>query len=732
MPIQSFPSYIQYDITDCGPTCLRIISKYYGKEISLDTIRSLSEKTRTGTNLLGLSEAAEGLGFSTLGARITFEVLAQQAPLPCIVFWRADHFCVVYKIRRNTVYLSDPSMGLVKLSKEEFLEGWTGSSTGTEGIVLILEPTPAFEELESDRPKSQRPFHLFRRVFHYVGTYRKLFAQVLVGLTVGSLINLSFPFLTQGLIDLGIAQQDIGMIYLLLIAQLALFVGGMTIEILRRVILMHISSRVNIYLLGDFIQKLFRLPIHFFDAKLTGDILQRIGDHQRVEQLLSSGTLNILFSLFNLLIFGMVLIYYDWSIFLLFAGGSILFYLWIRFFLRKRAEIDFRRFHQLALNADKNLELIHGMQEIKLNNQEIRKRWEWSYLQAKIFQINLDGIRLDNWQNGGSSLINQLKNILITFYSAALVLEGEITLGMMLSISFIIGQMNVPLSQLLEFTQSLQDAELSMERIQDTYEMDEEAEPQTPHPIPADHSIQISHLSFRYMGMRKDRWVLQDLNLTIPQNRVTAIVGASGSGKTTLLKLLLKFYDPTEGSISVGQSPLSHISHAEWRSQIGAVMQDGFIFPDTIAQNITMTDEMQDLDRMVECAKIACIHEFIESLPMGYRTKIGVAGQSLSQGQRQRILIARAIYKDPAYLFFDEATSALDAQNERRIKEHLDQFIQGRTAVIIAHRLSTVKNADQILVLDQGQIVESGNHESLIQLQGYYYHLVKNQLEIGA
>lgn len=728
---KKFPSYIQYDITDCGPTCLRIISKYYGKEISLDAIRELSEKTRVGTNLLSLSEAAEELGYNSLGAKITFETLSKQVPLPAIVFWQQEHFCVVYKVTAKKVYLSDPSGGLLALDPREFLRGWTGSPNGDEGIVLLLEPTEAFFEKNTDKKPQDPPFASFRRVFAYFSKFRKLFAQALIGLLCGSLINLFFPFLTQGIIDIGIANQDLDFIYLLLLAQIFLFVGSTTIEILRRVILMHISSRVNIYLLSDFFKKLFRLPISFYDAKMTGDILQRIGDHQRVEALLTSGTLSILFSMVNLVIFGAVLIYYNWGIFMIFALGSLFFFWWIKFFLKRRAEIDFLRFNQNATNSEKTLELIHGMQEIKLSTNETRKRWEWEYLQAKLFEINLKGLALDNWQNGGASLINQLKNILITFYAATLVLNGQLSLGMMLSISYIIGQMNVPLSQLLEFMQSYQDATLSMDRINDVYTQEEEANPERTLPLPNQHSIQIRDLYFRYPGTRKDNFVLRGLDLYIPENKVTAIVGSSGSGKTTLMKLLLKFYEPSRGEINISTTSLNAIPHRHWRRNIGAVMQDGFIFPDTIANNIAVVDEKVDRERLIQSAEIASIREFIDSLPLGFETKIGATGTNLSAGQKQRILIARAVYKNPQYLFFDEATSALDAKNERVIKENLDHFFAGKTVVVIAHRLSTVKNADQILVLDEGQITECGNHEELIAQQGDYFNLIRNQLEIG-
>lgn len=729
---KKFPTYLQLDLTDCGPTCLRIISKYYGKTLGLDFAREISNKTRGGTNLLGLSEAAESIGFKSIGAKVAFDDLLDNSVFPCIAFWDQIHFVVLYKIKNNKVYISDPGKGLLTYSYSEFKKYWTGNKTGEEGVVLILEPTSTFydSELQGEEEKGKSSWrfilgHLFR--------YKRYLWHVFIGLIFGSLLQLAFPFLTQAIIDVGLAQHNIDLIYLILFAQLFVFIGSLSIDIIRRVILVHISSRINIHLLSDFFNKIFKLPISFYDTRVTGDLLQRINDHERIERFLTSGTLSILFSLFNIVIFSIVLYVYSTTVFLLFLTGSIIYVAWILTFAKQRSIVDYKQFNQLSENNDKNLELINGMQEIKLNGIEVRKRWEWEWMQVKLFKITLESLKIDNWQIVGSSLINELKNILITFYTAKLVLDGQLTLGMMLSIAYIIGQINVPLTQLLIFIQTLQDAGLSAKRIQDVYKKKEESELSKINSLPPEkEKINLDHLYFQYKGSRKGHYILNDISLNIPYGKTTAIVGASGSGKTTLLKLLLKFYEPSEGEIRIGNINLADIDPQEWRKQVGVVMQEGFMFSDTIANNIAATSDVIDFPRLIQASKIANIHDYIITLPMGYNSELGTKGIILSTGQQQRVLIARAVYKNPDYLFFDEATSALDAENERIITDNLDKFLAEKTAVIIAHRLSTVKNADQIIVLENGQIQEVGKHLELVKNRGIYYELIKNQLELGA
>lgn len=723
-----FPFYKQPDYMDCGPTCLRMVAKYYGKAIPLQEFRELTQTIREGSSILGISNAAEKIGFRTLGVKVTFEQMVEDASFPCIAYWNQEHFVVVYRIKNDIIIVADPAHGLLKYDKVEFLKSWLGD--GHKGILLSLEPGPEFDAEESVSDQMMIKPKGFSFLFRYLFRYKKLLVQLVISLLAGSLLQLIFPFLTQSIVDIGVQNNDIKFIYLILFAQLMLFFGRTTIEIIRGWILMHISSRINISLVSDFFVKLMKLPIAFFDSKMTGDIMQRIDDHQRVENFLTSSTLNVLFSFVNLMIFSCVLAYYNMTIFLVFAVGSALYFTWIVFFLKRRADLDFKRFAQNSQNQSKVMELITGMQEIKLHNAERQKRWQWESIQVHLFKINLKGLALEQTQHEGSNLINELKNILITFLAAKLVIDGQITLGMMLSISYITGQLNNPIMQLVGFTQHLQDAKLSLERLSEIHnKQNEESLSNEIKDIDPDVPIVFKNVSFQYVGMHRDM-VLKNLDLTILANKVTAIVGSSGSGKTTLMKLALKFYEPSIGEISLAHQNLNMISPTTWRDQCGVVMQEGFIFSGTIASNIAIGVDDIDKQRLLHAVKIANIKEYIEALPLRYNTKIGMEGIGLSTGQKQRILIARAVYKNPAYLFFDEATSALDANNERVIMNNLNQFFKGKTVLVIAHRLSTVKNADQIIVLEQGRIVEIGHHAELAATKGAYYELVKNQLEL--
>ena len=728
---------MQTDAMTCGPTCLRIISAFYGKKYSLADLVQISYTNREGSSLLGLSDAAEKIGFRTMGVKVPFDKLVEDAPLPCIAHWHQSHFIVIYKIKKDKIYISDPAHGLLVYSKEEFIKNWV-SDGKDEGVLLLLETTPEFYE-EHPNEKSENKSKGFSFIFNYLKPHHTAILQLIIGLLAGSLLQLIFPFLTQSIVDIGIQNRDVKFIYLILFAQLMVFFGRTTIEIIRNYILMHVSSRINISLVSDFFAKLMRLPIRYFDTKMTGDIMQRINDNHRIEQFLTGSSLSTLFSLFNFVVFSGVLAFYSLKIFAVFIIGTLFYFLWITFFLKRRADLDYKRFSQSSQNQSKVMELIGGMQEIKLHNAERQKRWQWETLQVKLFKINLKGLSLTTAQNSGSSLINELKNIFITFLAAKLVLDGQVTLGMMLSISYITGQLNAPVMEMVGFVQHWQDAKLSLERLSEIHNKEDE-EPTSKeytHELESNSSFSIQNLSFKYDGVGSDI-VLQDLSIHIPANKVTAIVGSSGSGKTTLMKLLLKFYEPTSGEIILSSSPsdsaglnLNHISPQTWRSKCGVVMQEGYIFSDTIANNIAVGVDIIDKQKLKHAVTVANIKEFIEKLPLNYNTKIGMEGVGISTGQKQRILIARAVYKNPDYLFFDEATSALDANNEKIIMNNLNEFFKNKTVVVIAHRLSTVKNADQIIVLDKGKIIEKGNHTELTANKGSYYELVKNQLELG-
>ncbi|MEN2436553.1 peptidase domain-containing ABC transporter [Weeksellaceae bacterium A-14] len=728
---KKFPFYKQPDTKDCGPTCLKIIAKFYGKTIPLQQIRNLSETTREGSSLLGLSEAAENLGFRSLGVQIDYHTLQEEVPFPCVVHWNKQHFVVVYRIdKTGKVYISDPSYGLITYTKEEFIKFWIGENADEnteEGIALLLETTPVFYKNEFDEDEKKMTFSFLSK---YLLKYKSLVVQLAVGLLAGSLLSLILPFLTQSIVDVGIQNQDLNFIYLVLIAQIMLFLGRMGIEVIRSWILLHLSTRINISIISDFFIKLMKLSISFFDTRMTGDIMQRINDHTRIEQLLTSSSLNTLFSLVNLIIFSIVLLFYDYRLFLVYLVGAILYIGWISFFLKKRKELDYKRFSQISQEQSKVIELVNGMQEIKMHNAEKQKRWGWEFLQVKLFKLRIKSLSLEQWQSVGGNFINQMKDILVSFLSAKLVLSGNLTLGMMLSVQYIIGQLNSPLLQLVEFIRQTQDAKISLERLGEIHDKEDEenADEQYVSEIPQ-NDIWVKDVSFRYIG--SDQFVFENLNLTIPYQKTTAIVGASGSGKTTLLKLLMKFYEPNKGEIKVGNANLKNISPKMWRDHCGVVMQEGYVFNDTIAENIAIGEDFIDKQKLRKAVDIANIKDFIESLPLSYNTKIGNEGVGVSGGQKQRLFIARAVYKSPEYIFFDEATSALDANNEKIIMENLEQFFKGKTAIVIAHRLSTVKHADKIIVLDKGKVVEEGNHKELVDLKGEYYRLVKNQLELG-
>jgi ATP-binding cassette subfamily B protein len=726
----SFPFVKQPDAMDCGPACLKMVAGFYKKNFSLESLRKKCFITREGVSFLGLSEAADALGFRTIGVKIQFEVLNENVPLPCIVHWRQKHFVVIYKISNDKIWVADPAIGLVKFNRDEFVHNWasTISDGKAAGLVLIIEPTPALFDSKDEHEKANG----FKFLFKYFRLYRKYLLQLVLGLLLGSCIQLIIPFLTQSIIDIGLNNNDIGFIYLILFAQLALVFGRMSVEFIRGWLLLHIGSRVNVAVISGFLQKLMSLPVAFFDSKLTGDILQRIEDNNRIEEFLTSASLNILFSFFNLIIFGIVLAVFSIKILLLFLIGSALYIIWVSLFMKSRARLDHQRFKQMSLSGNKLINIINGMQEIKLTQSELSMRWDWEKLQATLFGLKVKGLSIIQYQSAGATFINEITNVLITVTSAAAVLKGDITLGMMLAIQFIIGQLNVPVSQIIGFFRMSQDAKMSLDRLAEVHDLDEEEPDQEMkvRKLPDKKDIYINNLSFQYEGPRSP-YALKDVDLFIEENKVTAIVGTSGSGKTTLLKMLLGFYQPVNGEILIGDTRLSNLSLRLWRQKVGAVMQDGFLFPDTIASNIAPGSEDIIEEKLLKAADIANIKGFIESLPLGYNTKIGANGHGLSEGQKQRLLIARVIYKNPEIIIFDEATNSLDANNEKVIVENLSGFFEGKTVIVVAHRLSTVRDADKIVVLDSGRITETGTHEQLISKQGAYFNLVKNQLDLG-
>jgi ATP-binding cassette subfamily B protein len=710
-----------------------MVATHYGRIYSLESLREKSLITREGTSLLGISEAAENIGFRTSGVKISYEVL-KDAPLPCIVHWNQQHFVVLYDIKtkngKDIIYIADPAAEKLKYTREEFLSCWisTKDEDVDVGIALLLEPSPDFYEQE-DEQVSRKGFSF---LFSYLRPYKYLVLQLFMGLIFGSLLQLILPFLTQSIVDFGISGKNIGFIYLVLIAQLMLTISSSAVELIRGWILLHLGTRINIALILDFLIKIMRLPMGYFDAKKVGDILQRINDQSRIQNYLTNSSLAILFSIFNIFIFSIVLFLYNFTIFAIFFIGSVMYLAWVSLFMKHRAELDHKNFAQQSANQSNVIQLVTGMQEIKLLGCEQQKRWEWERIQARLFRLRIKGMVLAQYQNSGAILINQAKNIIITALVAKFVIEGQMTLGMMLAVQYIIGQLNGPIDQLISFFRETQDARLSIERLSEVHgKEDEELKDEARiREIPNNKDLILQNVTFWYDLTSIGEPVIRDINLNIPTGKQTAIVGTSGSGKTTLIKLLLEFYPLQKGDILLGENNLKNYSVREWRKKCGVVMQDGFIFSDSIAKNIAPGVELIDKERLQNAVITANIREFIESLPLSYNTKIGSEGHGLSQGQKQRILIARAVYKDPAFVFLDEATNALDTNNERVIMDNLQNFFKGRTSIVIAHRLSTVKNADQIVVLEKGEIVEVGTHQELTKKQGAYYWLVKNQLEL--
>ena len=729
MMFKIFLHYHQLESADCGPSCLRMIAKYYGRNYSVQYLREQAFITREGGSMLGISDAAERIGFRTMGVKVTLEQLRTEVPLPCVLHWNQNHFVVLYKVKNGKYYIADPATKKLVYEESELARCWC--STVVEGkdtgAALLFEPGPDFYDREEEDTRTGKGLSFF---FRYLTPYRRELFQLVLGMLTASILQLILPFLTQSMVDTGIRDGNLSFITLILVAQLVIFVAKLSVDFIRSWILLHVNTRINIALISDFLAKLMRLPLHFFDTKMVGDIMQRIGDHNRIETFMTGSSISTLFSFVNFIVFGFVLAYYDLTILVLFLVGNGLYVAWILAFMKYRRELDIKRFAQAAGEQSNLFQLVTGMQEIKLNNCETEKRWEWERIQVKLFKISIKGLALQQYQQLGSVFFNQTTNILISFLAARAVVSGEMTLGMMMSLTYIVGQLTAPIEQFIGFARSFQDAKISLERLGEIHQKEDEEQTLAlkTNRLPEERTLRIEDVCFSYDGADRD-YVLEHVSLAIPEHKVTAVVGASGSGKTTLVKLLLGFYEPNKGTIRVGNVLLKDMNPHVWRAHTGCVMQDGFIFSDTIARNIAVGAESIDRERLLHAVTVANIREFIDSLPLGYNTRIGMEGNGVSQGQR--ILIARAVYKDPEFIFLDEATNALDTNNEKEIMEHLHRFYRGRTVVVVAHRLSTGRDADNIVVLDKGRVAEEGTHEELTAKRGIYYKLVKNQLELG-
>jgi ATP-binding cassette subfamily B protein len=730
--IKRFPLFRQHDQTDCGPACLRMVAAYYGKRSGLEQLRLLSGTSREGSSLFGLRQAAEQLNFRTLALRLPFHTAEAEQPdlqsiqLPCIVHWEDRHFLVIYRISKKKVWVADPAVGKRTLSKEAFEKGWNGPKG--LGKVLLLEPEPGFYQDEMTPRQDPGSWGYLLRYFQ---PYKGQLFQLLLFLLLASGIQLLFPFFTQAVVDIGIDNQDLNFIILLLVGQFMLFLSYLLATAFQNWILLHLGARVNIAMIADYLWKLMKQPMRFFDQRHPGDLIQRISDHSRIEAFLTASTLSALFSVFTFFVLGIVLWIYKFGIFLIFFLGSLLYLAWILLFLKRRRQIDYQQFIHLSDHQNALLEVIHGMADIKVQGNARQRKERWMEIQGRLFQANLRQLLLSQYQEGGASLVNQMKDLLITFVSAAAVIQGEITLGMMLAIQYIVGQLNAPLQRILHFIQSAQDARISLERLsevhQDQSQSSKTLSSEVPVPaFPEKADLSLERLFFRYDPVGD--WLLKDVEIHIPYGSLCALVGASGSGKTTLMKLLLGFYPPGEGTIRAGGQSLNNIPDEVWRQNCSAVFQDGFIFSDTIAQNIVEGTGPMETNRLAWAVKISMLEEWVNALPSGLNTKVGEKGMPLSQGQKQRILLARALYKPADYLFLDEATNALDATNERHILDNLRESAIGRTIVVAAHRLSTIRRADQIFVLERGRIVEKGTHEELLNRKGAYFKLINDQI----
>lgn len=724
--LRKFPHEYQMDTKDCGPACLKIIAKYYGKYYSLQYLRDLCGITREGVSFLDISYAAEKVGLRTLSVKLTMEELRQKIPLPCIVHWNNSHFIVVYKTSKTKVFVSDPAKGLLNYSTEEFQKKWFKGNESF-GVALALEPMANFKQIEI-REKKER-LKNFENLLGYFAPYKRSFGLLLFIMLIATLLQAILPFISKAVIDIGIHSKDITFIYMILIANIVLLLSITLSNVLRDWVLLHVTARVNISLISDYLIKLMKLPVTFFENKLVGDILQRANDHERIRAFIMNNSLSMFFSMITFLIFSIILVVFHKVIFSLFIGGSILYVAWILIFLNIRKKLDWEYFELTSKNQSYWVETIGSIQDIKINNYENLKRWKWEAIQARLYHVNQKVLKINNAQTLGAQFINNMQNMLVTFYCAIAVINGEITFGVMISTQFIIGMLNGPVAQFVGFIQAAQYAKISFLRINEIHQLEEEEEDVVSDnmELPANKSLIVHNLAFRYTPTAPV--ILQGINLVIPEGKITAIVGDSGSGKSTLLKLLLRLYRPSYGAIYMGNMNINNISLRQWREKCGCVMQDGKLFNDTVLNNIVLNEDKIDYKALQQAVQVANIAAEIEQMPQGYQTMIGEMGRGLSGGQKQRLLIARALYKKPDYLFLDEATNSLDTVNEQKIVRALDNVFQNRTVVIVAHRLSTIRKADQIIVLKHGQIVEAGNHQLLMENKRFYYELIQSQYE---
>ena len=719
--MRRFPLVRQHDLMQCGAACLAMICRFHGKYIGLRDTENLCTPGKRGVSMQRVKEGAEVLDFNTNALRCDVRMLNENST-PCILYWENRHFVVLFKITKNKYHIADPAKGIKTYDKNSFIKAWTGD--GGTGLMLLLTPSVCFKKNKGQNG-TKRSLGIIKR---YIKNYRSYLSVVVIGLLLSCVLQLLMPVLTQNIVDVGIRYKSIHFIWLILLGELVVTIGKTATEFIRSWILTHVSTRINISLVSDFFTKLLRLPMSFFDIKHMGDLTQRMTDHNRIQSFMAKQVLGIIFTILSFIVFGSALALYNRKIFIVFIVFTVCYALWISLFLSKRRELDMDYFEKASENQNITFEFLTTLQETKLQNCCNRRKNAWEKIQEKLFTLQLKSLKLQQVQEAGSAFINEAKNIIITVLSATAVIDETITLGTMLAIQYIIGQLNSPISQLVSFVLALQDMRLSVDRINEVYSREDEDGYNSIIPCSEIRQrISISHLYFRYDGMRSDRFILSDVSFDIEAGKVTAIVGASGCGKTSLIKILLGYYS-YEGSIKIGGLELRKIHKMEWRKRCGVVMQDGAIFSESIGRNIAVSDAPIDTKRLDFAAKSACIYDFIQNLPQKYETVIGRCGIGISQGQKQRILVARAIYRNPDFIFLDEATNSLDTENERKIVNNLKRFYNDKTVLIVAHRLSTVIDADNIIVMDQGKIIETGTHDSLIKNKGRYLELIRNQL----
>ena len=726
MILKSFPTEYQMDAKDCGPASLKMVAKYFGRYFSLQYLRDKCGITKEGVSLLGISAAAESIGLHTAAFKCTIDDVVTKIPFPVIVFWNENHFIVVYHANKNHVWVSDPVKGHVKYTKHEFMAGWYLKNED-KGVLLALEPTSDFKQSKQEKEQEKNSFLSMLRYFM---PYKKQFLLIFFVMMVVTLLQGILPFISKAVIDVGISSSDVTFINMVLVGNITILLSVMVFNVLRDWILMHITARVNIALISDYLVKLMKLPVTFFENKLLGDILQRAQDHERIRSFIMNNSLSLIFSVFTFVVFSIILLLYNAVIFFIFIAGSILYVVWVLLFLKIRKKLDWQYFELISRNQSYWVETVSAIQDIKIYNYERARRWKWEEIQARLYHVNKRVLAVTNMQNLGAQFIESIKNMSITFFCATAVVDGGITFGVMISTQFIIGMLNGPLVQFINFMVSAQYAKISFLRMNEIRLLEDEDELLSVGAttiLPEDKSLILRNVMFKYAPHLP--MVLKNINLIIPENKVTAIVGSSGCGKSTLLKLLVRLYRPSYGSVNMGGMNVTALNLRTWREMCGVVMQDGKIFSDTIKNNIVLDDENVDEAQLIKCCKIAQIKEDIDQMPRGFDTEIGEQGCGLSGGQKQRLLIARALYRNPRYLFLDEATNALDTVNEHKIVKALNSAFENRTVVIIAHRLSTIRNANQIVVMDKGEIKEFGTHDVLMDRKGFYYNLVKSQYD---